>query len=165
MGSENAWAAENWDSFTPPDPEPWDALNTAPTPDSGADHTPGRDLPEPEPEQETARIAEGHGTGTPEAIEHEKTATRRASLLQRLKAPQGRGVDWVRPTDLVARSSAAMAGRGIALQEHLARKVDRGLATAGKTAGAYAAKKLPSLKSFGRGFTREPATRSALGRN
>ncbi|NHU86423.1 hypothetical protein GWK18_12760 [Kocuria sp. JC486] len=165
MSSENAWAAGNWDSFTPPDPEPWDALNNAPAPDSGTDHNPGWDPPEPEPEQDTARITEGHGTGTPEAIEHEKTATRRASLLQRLKAPQGRGVDWVRPTDLVARSSAAMAGRGIALQEHLARKVDRGLATAGKTAGAYAAKKLPSLKSFGRGFTREPATRSALGRN
>ncbi|GAA1532548.1 hypothetical protein [Brevibacterium picturae] len=168
MSSETAQDAQNWDtSFTPPDPEPWDALNTAPAPDPAGEQNPWWEAPEPEaePDHDTARVAGREDTGAPDAIEHEKTAQRRASLRQRLQVPQGRGVDWVRPTDLVARSSAAMAGRGIALQEHLARKVDRGLVTAGKSVGAFAAKKLPPLKAFGRSHAREPAVRSAVGRN
>lgn len=41
MSSDPAQGAQNWDtSFTPPDPEPWDALNTAPAPDPAGEQNP-----------------------------------------------------------------------------------------------------------------------------
>lgn len=45
----------------------------------------------------------------------------------------GRGIEWVRPSDLIASSSARIAGRGIDFQAELARQARRGPGQAVRT--------------------------------
>lgn len=71
------------------------------------------------------------------------------------------GVEWVRPTDLMASRSARMAGRGIDFQAELARRARRvpGQAYRATRDGARSgarfvserARKLPPVTAFGRG--------------
>jgi hypothetical protein len=71
------------------------------------------------------------------------------------------GVEWVRPTDLMASRSARIAGRGIDFQAELARRsrrvpghVYRGTRTgvqAGTRFVSERARKLPPVTAFGRG--------------
>lgn len=100
----------------------------------------------------------------PDAVEAASTDQQAETTRDKVQAQRARGVEWVRPTDLFARSSAALSGRGIDLQSKLAKGVDRGI-VAGTKRLASAAKKLPPLSSFGRGRTHEPPTRSAVGRS
>lgn len=118
----------------------------------------------PADEHEPVRPVED--TEVPDAVEAASTEQKTEEPTKdKVQARKARGVDWVRPTDLMARSSAAMAGRGIDLQTKLAKRVDRGIATGVKSLASAAAKKLPPLSSFGRGRTHVPPTRSAVGRN
>src|SRR5690606_23827525 len=85
-----------------------------------------------------------------------------------------RGVAWVRPTDLLARQSAAVAGRGIDFEVELARRTrqftgqmtrasGRGL---GKAAQAISerARRLPDVSEFGRGSRQQSwVSRSGIG--
>lgn len=71
------------------------------------------------------------------------------------------GVEWVRPTDLIASRSARIAGRGIDFQAELARRSRRvpGQAYRATRTGARTgvrfvserARKLPPVTAFGRG--------------
>ncbi|MBW1640031.1 hypothetical protein G3H63_13245 [Microbacterium resistens] len=71
------------------------------------------------------------------------------------------GVEWVRPTDLMASRSARMAGRGIDFQAELARRARRvpGQAYRATRTGARSgarfvserARRLPPVTAFGRG--------------
>lgn len=71
------------------------------------------------------------------------------------------GVEWVRPSDLIVRTGARVAGRGIDLQTALARRSRHGVVKAGRATGhgiarAYRvtsdrARKLPPASAFGRG--------------
>lgn len=79
-----------------------------------------------------------------------------------------RGVAWVRPTDLVAQSSARWAGRGISLETELARRMRRlpaQVTAASRTAIAERARRLPPVSAFGRGrgAGRSGAARSGIG--
>lgn len=76
-------------------------------------------------------------------------------------ARTARGVDWVRPTDLMARQSATLAGRGIDFEVELAhrtrhlagdvtRATGRGIKSVG-TAVRGRAHRLPDISEFGRG--------------
>lgn len=103
-------------------------------------------------------------TEVPDAVEAASTEQQAETTRDKMQAQKARGVDWVRPTDLLARSSAALSGRGIDLQSKLAQRVDRGIVTGAKHL-ATAVKKLPPLSSFGRGRTHEAPTRSAVGRS
>ncbi|WP_396290652.1 hypothetical protein [Curtobacterium sp. KT1] len=72
-----------------------------------------------------------------------------------------RGVDWVRPTDLMARAGGAVSRRGIDFQDDLFRLARSGIATGAKQVAAYA-KRLPPASAFGRD---EPAPEAqGLGR-
>src|SRR5690606_26943736 len=68
----------------------------------------------PDPAEET----------TPEAVRAARVAPRshadKATAAD--AARRVRGVEWVRPTDLLARQSAAVAGRGIDFEVELARR-------------------------------------------
>ena len=73
----------------------------------------------------------------------------------------GRGVEWVRPTDLIARQSAHAAGRGLDFQTELARRtrapIDAGVRRLGDRA-----RRLPPLSAFGRSASRSQLSRSGL---
>src|SRR5690606_8912267 len=59
----------------------------------------------------------------PEAVRAARVVQRdRAGMMAADAARRVRGVEWVRPTDLLARQSAAVAGRGIDLEVELARR-------------------------------------------
>ena len=100
---------------------------------------------------------------TPDAIEAEKTRQQATELAS--DKTKARGVDWVRPTDLMARHSAVVAGRGIDFQAELSRRTRTGIATSAKSLSERA-KQLPPLSAFGRRTSsREPVTRGAVGKS
>ena len=64
-----------------------------------------------------------------------------------------RGVDWVRPSELMSRAGGALSRRGIDLQADLSHRARAGIAAGAKHLVA-SAKRLPPLSAFGR---EEPA--------
>src|SRR5699024_12139068 len=72
---------------------------------------------EPEPAQRVQRAApnppeDAEAMGTPDAI---KESESRKAVKEKLAKVRGRGVDWVRPTDLLSQSGGACSRRGIDL--------------------------------------------------
>jgi len=106
-------------------------------------------------------------SGTPDAIEATNTtATATANPMSdpawNPERRVGRGVEWVRPTDLVARSGSRVAGAGIDFQADMARRSRHAVATS--TRGlAERARRLPPVTAFGRGHTDHPMSRDAVG--
>ena len=90
-------------------------------------------------------------TGTPDAIEaisvrhHDPAHDPAFSAHQRA----GRGVDWVRPTDLMARHSAHAAGHGLDFQAELARRTRTTIGAGVRRLGDRA-RRLPPISAFGR---------------
>ena len=62
---------------------------------------------------------------------------------------RGRGVEWVRPTDLIARHSAHAAGRGLDFQAELARRTRTPIGAGVRRLG-HRARRLPPISVFGR---------------
>ena len=78
---------------------------------------------------------------------------------------RGRGGEWVRPTDLIARHSASLSGRGIDFEAELARRARAPIANRMHDL-ADRARRLPPLSAFGRsGATHESPVRSGVGMN
>lgn len=76
---------------------------------------------------------------------------------------RGRGVEWVRPTDLMARHSANVAGRGLDFQVELARRTRTPLRV-GMQAARDRARRLPPITAFGRRtVTTSAPTRPGVG--
>lgn len=72
-------------------------------------------------------------------------------------------MEWVRPTDLIARHGAALAGRGIDFEVELARRTRSPIATGAQHLGERA-RRLPPLSAFGRGSSGQAApSRSGVG--
>lgn len=120
------------------------------------------DLGRPDPE----RVAPDGPDGRREPVEAASTpdAVRAAQATRSDKEHgivPGRGVEWVRPTDLIARQSAHVAGRGLDFQTELARRtrapIDAGVRRLGDRA-----RRLPPLSAFGRGASRSQLSRSGL---
>ena len=101
-------------------------------------------------------------TQTPDAVRAARVApgdkSRTTTQHMARRAP---GVDWVRPTDLMVRQSATLAGRGIEFEVELARRTrrlsgqatratSRGIGIAGR-AVSERARRLPDVSEFGRG--------------
>ncbi|WP_449280374.1 hypothetical protein [Leucobacter sp.] len=119
-----------------------------------------------EPAEETA----------PEAIRAARAAQRNRGMDPKsvADARRARGVEWVRPADLLARQSATLAGRGIDFEVELARRTrnltghvtqasGRGLGKAGK-AISERARRLPDVSEFGRGSRHQSwVSRSGIG--
>lgn len=103
-------------------------------------------------------------TGTPDAIEATSIRHHDPALDPALSAHQraGRGVDWVRPTDLMARSGSRVAGAGIDFQADMARR-SRHVAATSARAVAARARRLPPVSAFGRGHGTQPMTRDSVG--
>lgn len=74
----------------------------------------------------------------------------------------GRGVEWVRPTDLMARRGAMVAGRGIHFQTALSQKTRHGITVGARRVGDRAGRLAP-LSAFGRGQAQSVPGRSAVG--
>jgi hypothetical protein len=74
---------------------------------------------------------------------------------------KARGVDWVRPSDLMVSRSGRLAGRGIDFQAELSRRTRHGIVRAGRATGhgvmkagrgmSERARRLPPASAFGRG--------------
>lgn len=96
---------------------------------------------------------------TPEAVRAAQVARndRRRALVR------GRGVEWVRPTDLMVRHSATAAGRGIDFQTELSRRA-RGPLGVGMRRLAQRVRRLPPVSAFGRhGASRSAPVRPGVG--
>ena len=126
-----------------------DPQRVVPTPADQALSVP-RDRPEPAVEAST----------TPEAVRAAQVAR---TEKQHAAVMRGRGVEWVRPTDLMARHSATLAGRGIDFQAELARRARAPLA-AGMRRLNERVRKLPPISAFGqRGAAQTAPVRSGVG--
>lgn len=94
---------------------------------------------------------------TPEAVQAARIAGRRDKTREQLAQDAGRrarGVEWVRPTDLLARHGAALAGQGIDFEVELARRTRTATNTVARGFGDRA-RRLPPLSAFGRSRTTE----------
>ena len=113
----------------------------------------------PKPDPEAAEAAEV--AGTPDAVKQQ--TARRDAVRERMDQVRGRGVEWVRPTDLIVRSSGTLAGRGIEFNSEQGRRFRSSLA-AGARSVSERAKRLPPLSAFGRrGATQDGPARSGVG--
>lgn len=98
----------------------------------------------------------------PEAVEAASVQRRRPRAGIDPAAFRGRGVEWVRPTDLIARESSRLAGAGINFQTELQRRTFE--VTAASARGiADRARHLPPLSAFGHGNYRHGTERGAIG--
>lgn len=119
-------------------------------------------------EDQTAAVVSGRDDAverevmdTPGAIEAAKIARtdEGETTPERFRA---RGVEWVRPTDLLARHGARLAGNGIDFQSGMAYR-SRQAALARVRSLTDRAKRLPPLSAFGRSSAVSSSERSALG--
>ncbi|WP_208009868.1 hypothetical protein [Nesterenkonia sphaerica] len=102
----------------------------------------------------------GPGGGVPDAVEADHI--RRRQNLGPAGARPARGVEWVRPTDLMARHSAVVAGRGIDFEAALARRVRGPLVAPARRLGSRVTH-LPPVSAFGRGRQPHQVSRDAVG--
>lgn len=93
---------------------------------------------------------------TLELTHHRDPSLRVAAGAARAKA-MGRGVEWVRPSELLLSRGGRVAGRGIDFQEELARRARRvpgqtyRATRAGVRVVSERARRLPPVSAFGRG--------------
>lgn len=121
-----------------------------------------RSEPEPPPrERNDLNSAEAtEASGTPNAV---KDAESRKAAKEKLARVRGRGVDWVRPTDLIAQGGGALSRRGIdrtaEMNRHVRAPIEKGARWV-----AERAKRLPPLSAFGRrGGAEQGPRRSGVG--
>lgn len=115
------------------------------TTDNPQRNNPGRlDPARQVPEEPRERPEPVEATSTPEAVR----AAQVARDDKQHAIVRGRGVEWVRPTDLIARHSAHAAGRGLDFQAELARRTRTPIG-AGARLGDRA-RRLPPISAFGR---------------
>ena len=105
-------------------------------------HERRRPIPEPERERELAE-----STGTPDAVG--APHIRRDDQEHTPAGRRARGVEWVRPTDLIARHSAHAAGLGLDFQAELARRTRTPIGAGVRRLGDRA-RRLPPISAFGR---------------
>jgi hypothetical protein len=119
-----------------------------------------------EVEQDGATIAAGESsvtrTSTPEAVEAASVQHHRSSAGINPAFYRGRGVEWVRPTELMARGGSRVAGAGINFQTELRRRTYEATATSARSI-AKRARRLPPLTAFGHGGSRRGAERGSIG--
>lgn len=119
---------------------------------------------EPEQAQPTRQnpnaAEEADAAGTPDAV---KEAESRKAAKEKLAQVRGRGVDWVRPTDLMAQRGGDLSRRGIDLTAAGNRRLRAPLVKGARWLGERA-RRLPPLSAFGRrGGTDQGQVRSGVG--
>lgn len=101
--------------------------------------------------------------GTPDAVEAAALSQRRPAPGLDPKMTRARGVEWVRPTDLIARGSARVAGAGIDFQKELARRA-RASTTGRMHELGDRARRLPPVSAFGRRGADRGTERGVVGK-
>jgi hypothetical protein len=101
-------------------------------------------------------------SGTPDAIEASTVDKPRPAPEVDPAARYGRGIEWVRPTDLLVRGGSRVAGAGIDFHADLARRA-RESAASGTRAMSPRAKRLPPVSAFGRPSERHGMDRGGVG--
>lgn len=99
----------------------------------------------PRPEREAPDPAQA--AGTPEAVK--EATVSRETAKDRLAKVRGKGVDWVRPTDLFAQGGGALSRRGIDLTTRGNQRMRRPF-EAGARWVVDRANRLPPVSAFGR---------------
>ncbi len=124
-----------------------------------------RQHPEPEPPPPARNDPNPAETtdaaGTPDAVK--EAALSRKAAKEKLARVRGRGVDWVRPTDLLAQGGGTLSRRGIdrtaEMNRHVRAPIEKGARWV-----AERAKRLPPLSAFGRrGGAEQGPRRSGVG--
>ncbi len=134
-------------------------MNNDTTPTTAPRSTRGRQGEEP---AETRASQTEAGEVSALARHRDPSLTKKTAEAAKDKAEQKRpGVEWVRPSELLASRSARIAGRGIDFQAELARRTRQapGHVVRGTRSGARAgtrfvserARRLPPVSDFGRG--------------
>lgn len=116
-------------------------------------------------ENETTRIADRDGDSVatvPETVEATSVRRHHRGATLDPASYRGRGVEWVRPTDLIAHGGSRMAGAGITFQAELHRRT-RAATTTSIRGIAERARRLPPVSAFGHGSSRRGAERGAVG--
>ncbi|SNS98475.1 hypothetical protein SAMN06309944_1649 [Micrococcales bacterium KH10] len=135
------------------------------------------DVPEPEMQGVRSEVRQ-----VPEAVAAAKVSKRKdttvetaatdeiadaaeaAEVEQKLEEHRARGIEWVRPTDLIARNTASLAGRGIDMEVEMARKAREPLVAGLRNLGDRA-RRLSPLSAFGHGARHHAPTRAAVGKS
>ena len=135
------------------------------------------DVPEPEMPEERSEVRQ-----VPEAVaaadvtkrkdttvetaqaEEITDAAEAVEVEQKLEEHRARGIEWVRPTDLIARNTASLAGRGIDLEVEMSRKAREPVVAGLRNLGDRA-KRLSPLSAFGHGARHHVPTRAAVGKS
>lgn len=86
---------------------------------------------------------------TPEAVEAGTVQRSKRKVSDEFSSIRARGIDWVRPTDLLARGGSSIARAGINFQKELARTTRAGMSR-GTKALSERVHKLPPLSAFGK---------------
>ncbi|QZE26174.1 hypothetical protein [Brevibacterium casei] len=124
---------------------------------NATEHMEARRRAEEEPER--ARIS-SHETATAEASElarHRDPSLTDKDVAAAAAKKKARGVEWVRPSDLLVSRSARLAGRGIDFQAELSRRARRlpgqtyRATRTGMRTMSERARRLPPATAFGRG--------------
>ncbi|MCI1978266.1 MAG: hypothetical protein LKJ44_00895 [Bifidobacteriaceae bacterium] len=98
-------------------------------------------------EAPTAKAAAPEISVVPDAVRQAELSKRVAR--DRLAVVRGRGVEWVRASDLITRGTSRVAGAGIRFHQAVGAQVRRGLAS-GVRAVSRRARELPPVSAFGR---------------
>lgn len=98
------------------------------------------------------------------AIDEIADAAEAAEVEQKLEEHRARGIEWVRPTDLIARNTASLAGRGVDLEVEMSRKAREPLVAGLRNLGDRA-RRLSPLSAFGHGARHHAPTRAAVGKS
>ncbi|MFJ6300098.1 hypothetical protein [Pseudarthrobacter oxydans] len=135
------------------------------------------DVPEPEmpedrsevrqvPEAVAAAVVTKRKDTTVETAQAEEItdAAETADVEQKLEEHRARGIEWVRPTDLIARNTASLAGRGIDMEVEMSRKAREPLVAGLRNLGDRA-RRLSPLSAFGHGARNHAPTRAAVGKS
>ena len=132
------------------------------------------DVPEPEMPEDRSEVRQ-----VPEAVAAADVTKRKdttvetaatdeitdaAEVEQRLEAHRARGIEWVRPTDLIARNTASLAGRGIVMEVEMSGKAREPLVAGLRNLGDRA-RRLSPLSAFGHGARHHAPTRAAVGKS
>lgn len=137
-------------------------IEDAPKPDMPEDRREVRQVPEAVVAADATKRKDT--TVKTAATEEITDATEAAVVERKFEDHRARGVEWVRPTDLIARNTASLAGRGIDLEVEMSRKARAPLVAELRNLGDRA-RQLSPLSAFGHGVRHHAPTRTAVGKS
>lgn len=137
-------------------------VEEVPKPDMPEDRREARQVPEAVAAADVTKRKDN--TVETAATDEFTDAAEAAAVEQKLEKHRARGVEWVRPTDLISRGSASLAGWGIDLEVEMARKARAPLADGLRNLGDRA-RQLSPLSAFGHSARHHAPTRTAVGKS